>query len=68
MDEVLPKLLAFPAQPEPRTPLPDAAYDKAIKQHISGLGKISEKALIQPTSSGENALDVSIRFGAETAC
>jgi COP9 signalosome complex subunit 3 len=62
MDEILPKLLAFPPQPQPQSPLPDAAYDKAIKQHISALGKIPEKVLIQPTSSGEHALDVSIMF------
>lgn len=59
MDDLLPKLLAFPPQPQLPTPLSDSRYDEAIKDHIVGLGKIAEKALLQQTASGESALDVS---------
>lgn len=60
MDDLLPKLLAFPPQPPSLPPLPDSKYDEAIKHHITALGKITDKALLQQTSTGASALDVSI--------
>lgn len=60
MDELLPKLLAFPPHPPPPTPLSDSQYDAGIKSHIAALERISEKSLVQSTPSGATALDVSI--------
>jgi COP9 signalosome complex subunit 3 len=60
MDDLLPKLLAFPPQPQPPTPLSDSRYDEAIKDQIVALAKIADKALLQQTAKGESALDVSI--------
>jgi COP9 signalosome complex subunit 3 len=59
MDELLPKLLAFPPHPPPKTPISDAQYDEGIKSQISAVSKISDKHLLQQTSGGENVLDVS---------
>jgi len=59
MDDLLPKLLSFPPHPPPKVPLSDASYDEGIKAQIATVGKISEGKLLQQTSGGENALDVS---------
>ncbi|CAG8982397.1 hypothetical protein HYALB_00007519 [Hymenoscyphus albidus] len=58
MDEILPKLLAFPPHPSPLTPLSDAAYEEGIKSQIATVKSLSEAKLIQKTSSDENALDI----------
>jgi hypothetical protein len=59
MDDLLPKLLAFPPHPPPQNPLSDSSYDDGIKAQISVVRKISEKSLLQQTSGGESPLNVS---------
>jgi COP9 signalosome complex subunit 3 len=59
MDDLLPKLLDFPPRPSPQAPFSDSQYDEGIKHQINVLGKLSEKNLLQHTSKGESALDVS---------
>lgn len=60
MDELVSKLVAFPPQPPPSSPLSDSRYDESIKHHITTVGKIADKSLLQQTPSGASALDVSI--------
>jgi COP9 signalosome complex subunit 3 len=59
MDELLPRLLAFPPHPPPPKQLSDSQYDEAIRNQITTIGKIADKNLLLQTSGGENALDVS---------
>jgi len=59
MDELLPKFLAFPPHPPPANPLSDEKYDEGIKAQIEAIKKTTDAKLLQQTSSGENALDVS---------
>lgn len=70
MDDLLPKLLAFPPHPPPQTPLSDFQYDEGIRNQISTVGKIPEKNLLPQTSGGENALDVSfyIHMSVDRGC
>jgi COP9 signalosome complex subunit 3 len=58
MDDLLPKFLAFPPHPPPAHPLSDERYDAAIREQIDNVKKMSDTKLLQPTSGGENALDV----------
>lgn len=63
MDDLLPKLLSFPPHPPPPNPLSVVQYDEGIKAQISAIKGIPEGKLLQQTSSGENALDVSTHDG-----
>jgi COP9 signalosome complex subunit 3 len=59
MDDLLPVLLSFPPHPPPRKSLSDRQYEEGIKPLIEGLRNTPSKQLLQPTSSGENLLNVS---------
>lgn len=59
MDQLLPKLLAFPPHPPPKNPITDAQYDEGIKAQINTLSNMAESKLLQKTAGGENVLDVS---------
>lgn len=52
------KLVTFPPQPPPSSPLSDSRYDESIKHHITAVGKIGDKSLLQQTPSGASALDI----------
>lgn len=61
MEEILPKLVAFPSHSASPKPLTDERYDMAIRDHIDIVKKIKGEKLIQLTPGGENALDVCAR-------
>jgi COP9 signalosome complex subunit 3 len=58
MDDLLPVLLSFPPHPPPIYAISDQQYDENIKSLVENLRKLSVKQLLQPTSSGENILNV----------
>lgn len=62
MDNALSKLLSFPPHPPPPNPLTDHQYDEKIKEQIEAIKGLPTQTLLQTTSGGEHALDVS------TAC
>jgi hypothetical protein len=59
MDDLLPKLLAFPPHPPPLKPISDHQYDEGIREQIDMCKKISESKFLQQTSGGEQVMDVS---------
>ncbi|TVY83781.1 COP9 signalosome complex subunit [Lachnellula suecica] len=58
MDDLLPKLLAFPPHPPPSIPLTDTQYDEGIKSHISTVKGMADSKLLLRTSSGDGVLDL----------
>jgi COP9 signalosome complex subunit 3 len=62
MDDILPKLLNFPQHPPPPIPLSDQQYDEGIRAQIAIVKNIPNSKLLQPTSGGENVLDVRRRM------
>jgi hypothetical protein len=60
MDDLLYMFLSFPPYPPPSTPITDQQYDEGIRLQIENLKKIPAKNLLQMTSSGEHALNVSL--------
>jgi len=62
MDDLLPKLLSFPPYPPPPKSISDHQYDEGIRTQIQAVKAISDSKLLQPTSGGENVLDVRSRI------
>jgi len=58
MDDLLPKLLSFPPYPPPPKSISDHQYDEGIRTQIQAVKAIPDNKLLQPTSGGENVLDV----------
>ena len=59
MDDLLQTLLSFPPHPPGPTPMSDRDYDRAVKEQIEAVKKVSDSKLLQLTSGGEHVLDVS---------
>ncbi|KAG9238115.1 hypothetical protein BJ875DRAFT_502271 [Amylocarpus encephaloides] len=57
MDDILPRLLAFPPHPSPALPLSDQQFDEGIRALVEVVKGISDSKLLQKTASGEHLLD-----------
>ena len=58
MDTLLPQLLSFPPHPEPDKPLPDAEYDKHIKNYVNSINTVPASKLTSGVPGGGDLLDV----------
>jgi COP9 signalosome complex subunit 3 len=58
MDELIPKLLAFPPVPAPAEPLSDFQYDQLIRPISQLLTSTPPSKLASSLSTGEDVFDV----------
>lgn len=58
ISKLLPELVAFPSQPPPLIPLPDAEYDTQIRSVVKLLNQLPANKLTGKVAGGSNLLDV----------
>lgn len=58
MDTLLPQLISFPPHSEPEKPIPDAEYDKYIKNLVNNINTVPASKLTSGVPGGGDLLDV----------
>lgn len=58
MDTLLPQLLSIPPHSEPEKPIPDAEYDKYIKNLVNNINTVPASKLTSGVPGGGDLLDV----------